>query len=193
MENKKEEDIIIAASTEQSVIDGLEDFARQRGKHLVLLNDKVITDYIKSTEQAEKQPPKTVESFLQNEKNREEAETKAIALFNLITHNGDILTAKDRVFKKSYVTKRTNLTHKTLGELLTLFSLFGLIDWKKGDYEFSFVFSKEVRQASALADITNTTTMLNQNIVRYLSQFSDVEKKEKLNYIRKEIIEAILK
>lgn len=193
MENKKAEDIIIAASTEQSVIDGLEDFARQRGKHLVLLNDKVITDYIKSTEQAEKQPPKTVESFLQNEKNREEAETKAIALFNLITHNGDILTAKDRVFKKSYVTKRTNLTHKTLGELLTLFSLFGLIDWKKGDYEFSFVFSKEVRQASALADITNTTTMLNQNIVRYLSQFSDVEKKEKLNDIRKEIIEAILK
>ncbi len=193
MKNKKAEDIIIAASTEQSVIDGLEDFARQRGKHLVLLNDKVITDYIRSTEQAEKQPPKTVESFLQNEKNREEAETKAIALFNLITHNGDILTAKDRVFKKSYVTKRTNLTHKTLGELLTLFSLFGLIDWKKGDYEFSFVFSKEVRQASALADITNTTTMLNQNIVRYLSQFSDEDKKAKLSEIRETIIGSILK
>ena len=80
-----------------------------------------------------------------------------------------------------------------MGELLTLFSLFGLIEWKRGDYEFSFVFSKEVRQASALADITNTTTMLNQNIVRYRSQFSDVEKKEKLNDIRKEIIEAILK
>lgn len=193
MENKKAEDIIIAASTQQTVINELEDFARQRGKHLVLLNDKVITDYIKSTEQAEKQPPATVESFLQNERNREEAETKAISLFNLITHNGDILNSKDRVFKKSDVTKKTNLTHKTLGELLTLFSLFGLIEWKRGDYEFSFVFSKEVRQASALADITNTTTMLNQNIVRYLSQFSDVEKKEKLNDIRKEIIEAILK
>ena len=78
MENKKAEDIIIAASTQQTVIDELEDFARQRGKHLVLLNDKVITDYIKGTEQAEKQPSATVESFLQNEKNREEAEIKAI-------------------------------------------------------------------------------------------------------------------
>lgn len=193
MENKKAEDIIIAASMEQSVIDGLEDFARQRGKHLVLLDDKVITDYIKGTERAENQPPQTVESFLQNDKNREEAETKAIALFNLITHNGDILTAKDKVFKKSEITKRTNLTHKTLGELLTLFSLFGLIEWKKGDYEFSFVFSKEVRQASALADITNTTTMLNQNIVRYLSQFSDEEKKTKFSEIRETIIESILK
>lgn len=193
MENKKSEDIIIAASIEKSVIDGLEDFARQRGKHLVLLDDKVITDYIKGTERAENQPSQTVDSFLQNDKNREEAETKAIALFNLITHNGDILTAGDKVFKKSDITKRTNLTHKTLGELLTLFSLFGLIEWKKGDYEFSFVFSKEVRQASALADITNTTTMLNQNIVRYLSQFSDEEKKTKFNEIRETIIESILK
>ncbi len=193
MENKKAEDIIIAASTEQSVIDGLEDFARQRGKHLILLDDKVITDYIKGTQRAENQPPQTVESFLQSNENREEAETKAIALFNLITHNGDILTAGDRVFKKSDITKRTNLTHKTLGELLTLFSLFGLIEWKKGDYEFSFIFSKEVRQASALADITNTTTMLNQNIVRYLSQFSDEEKKTKFNEIRETIIDSILK
>lgn len=193
MENKKAEDIIIAASTEQSVIDGLEDFARQRGKHLVLLDDKVITDYIKGTERSENQPPQTVESFLQSNKNREEAETKAIALFNLITHNGDMLTAGDKVFKKSDITKRTNLTHKTLGELLTLFSLFGLIEWKKGDYEFSFVFSKEVRQASALADITNTTTMLNQNIVRYLSQFSDEEKKTKFSEIRETVIESILK
>lgn len=193
MENKKAEDIIIAASMEQSVIDGLEDFARQRGKHLILLDDKVITDYIKGTERAENHPPQTVENFLQSNENREEAETKAIALFNLITHNGDILTSGDKVFKKSDITKRTNLTHKTLGELLTLFSLFGLIEWKKGDYEFSFVFSKEVRQASALADITNTTTMLNQNIVRYLSQFSDEEKKTKFSEIRESIIDSILK
>lgn len=193
MENKKAEDIIIAASMEQSVIDGLEDFSRQRDKHLVLLDDKVITDYIKGTERAEKQHHQTVDSFLQSEKNREEAETKAIALFNLITHNGDILTSGDKVFKKSDVTKRTNLTHKTLGELLTLFSLFGLIEWKKGDYEFSFVFSKDVRQSSALADITNTITMLNQNIVRYISQFSDEEKKQKFSEIRGTIIESILK
>lgn len=193
MENKKAEDIIIAASMEQSVIDGLEDFARQRDKHLVLLDDKVITDYIKGTERAEKQHHQMVDSFLQSEKNREEAETKAIALFNLITHNGDILTSGDKVFKKSDVTKRTNLTHKTLGELLTLFSLFGLIEWKKGDYEFSFVFSKDVRQSSAVADITNTITMLNQNIVRYISQFSDEEKKQKFSEIRGTIIESILK
>lgn len=193
MENKKAEDIIIAASTQQTVINELEDFARQRDKHLVLLDDKVITDYIKSVEQAEKQPPATVESFLQNEKNKEEAELKAIELYNLITHNGDILTARDKVFKKSDVTKRTNLTHKTLGELLTLFSLFGLIEWKKGDYEFSFVFSRDIRQASALADITNTITMLNQNILRYLSQFSDEEKKQKFSEIRGTIIESIIK
>ena len=89
LEDKKAEDIIIAASTQQTVIDELEDFARQRGKHLVILNDKVITDYIRGTEQAEKQPPATVESFLQNEKNREEAETKAISLlpFNIIKYS----------------------------------------------------------------------------------------------------------
>lgn len=193
MENKKAEDILIFAATEQNIVDAVKRFAEEHSKHLVQLDDKVITDYIKGKEQENKGGSITIDDFISNDENRKEAETKAISLFNLITHNGDILTSGDKVFKKSYITKHTNLTHKTLGELLQLFSIFGLIEWKKGDYEFSFVFSEEVRQASALADITNTVTMLNQNIVRYVSQFSDVDKKERLNKIREQIIESIVK
>ena len=193
MEIKKAENILIFAAIEQETIDAVKKIADERSIHLVQLDDKVITDYLKGTEQRNNDGSMTLDEFVANDKNREEAETKAISLFNLITHNGDILTSADKVFKKSDITKRTNLTHKTLGELLQLFSVFGLIEWKKSNYEFSFVFSKEVRQASVLADITNTTTMLNQNIVRYLSQFPDKEKKERFSEIRKQIIESIVK
>lgn len=193
MEIKKAKDILIFAAVEQETIDAVKKIADERSIHLVQLDDKVITDYLKGTEQRNNDGSMTLDEFVANDKNREEAETKAISLFNLITHNGDILTSADKVFKKSDITKRTNLTHKTLGELLQLFSVFGLIEWKKSNYEFSFVFSKEVRQASVLADITNTTTMLNQNIVRYLSQFPDKEKKERFSEIRKQIIESIVK
>lgn len=193
MEIKKAENILIFAAVEQETIDAVKKIADERSIHLVQLDDKVITDYLKGTEQRNNDGSMTLDEFVANDKNREEAETKAISLFNLITHNGDILTSADKVFKKSDITKRTNLTHKTLGELLQLFSVFGLIEWKKSNYEFSFIFSKEVRQASVLADITNTTTMLNQNIVRYLSQFPDKEKKERFSEIRKQIIESIVK
>lgn len=193
MEIKKAEDILIFAAVEQGTIDAVKKIADERSIHLVQLDDKVITDYLKGTEKAENDGSMSLDEFVANDKNREEAETKAISLFNLITHNGDILTSGDKVFKKSDITKRTNLTHKTLGDLLQLFSVFGLIEWKKSNYEFSFVFSKEVRQASALADITNTTTMLNQNIVRYLSQFPDNEKKERFSEIRQQIIDSIVK
>lgn len=193
MEIKKAENILIFAAVEQETIDAVKKIADERSIHLVQLDDKVITDYLKGTEQRNNDGSMTLDEFVANDKNREEAETKAISLFNLITHNGDILTSADKVFKKSDITKRTNLTHKTLGELLQLFSVFGLIEWKKSNYEFSFIFSKEVRQASVLADITNTTTMLNQNIVRYLSQFPDKEKKERFSEIREQIIKSIVK
>lgn len=190
MENK---DIIVFASVDDAVVKSIEELGKQQGKHLVRLDDKVIADYLKGTEKSENGGEKTVDAFLKNSKNKEEAEMKAVELYNLITHNGDILKANEKVFKKSDITRKTNLTHKTLGELLTLFSLFGLIEYKRGDYEFSFVFSDEIRKSSALADITNTTTMLNQNIIRYISQFSDEEKQNKLSEIRKEISKAILK
>lgn len=194
MEINKANDILIFGALEQRTIDAVKKIADEQSLHLVQLDDKVITDYLKGTEKAASDPGMiTVEDFLSDEKNKEDAETKALALFNLITHNGDVLTSQDRVFRKADITKKTNLTHKTLGELLQLFSLFGLIEFKKGDYEFSFVFDKNVRQASALADITNTIVMLNQNIVRYLTQFSDNEKKGKFEEIKNEIDKSLIK
>lgn len=194
MEINKAKDILIFGALEQRTIDAVKKIAEEQSLHLVQLDDKVITDYLKGTEKAASGPESvTVDEFLSNEKNKEDAETKALAFFNLITHNGDVLTSQDKVFRKADIVKKTNLTHKTLDELLQLFSLFGLIEFKKGDYEFSFVFDKNVRQASALADIMNTAVMLNQNIVRYLAQFSDDEKKFKFEEIKKEIENSLIK
>lgn len=182
MENCKKEDIVIFAAVEPDIIAGLEEFAKSHGKQVVQLDDKVISDYLKGGEKAY-EPSRSLEEFLGSEKNRTEAEIKAIFLFNLITHNGDMLTAKDRVFKKSEVVRATNLTHKTLGELLTFLSLFGFIEYKRGNYEFSFVFSKDVQRASALTDITSSVAMTNRNIARYLSLFPKEEREGKLKEV----------
>lgn len=187
MENCKKEDIVIFAAIEPDVIAGLEEFAKSHGKRAVQLDDRVISDYLKTEGEKVDEPSRSLEEFLGSEKNRTEAETKAIALFNLITHNGDMLTAKDRVFKKSEVVRATSLTHKTLGELLTLLSLFGFIEYKRGDYEFSFVFSEDARRSSALADITSSVAMTNGNIARYLSLFPEGEREGKL----KEVLSGI--
>lgn len=188
MENK---DILIFASVDPETIKDFQEYAERQSKHLVRLDDKVITDYIKGSEQANKdQSAVTIESFLSDETNKKETETKALALFNLITHNGDIKTADERIFKKTEIVKRTNLTNRTLGELLDLFSLFGLVEFTRGNYEFRFTFNNETKAATALVDITNTLAMLSQNVGRYLALIPEEEREQKRQEI-KDLIERL--
>lgn len=182
MENK---DVLIFGSVDPETIKDFQEYAERHGKRLVHLDDKVIVDYLEGQEQASKTTSAvTIESFLSDEGNKKETETKALALFNLITHNGDIKTANERIFTKSEIVKRTNLTNRTLGELLDLFNLFGLVEFTRGSYEFKFTFDDEIKAGTALVDVTNTLAMLAQNIGRYLALIPEEERETKRTEVR---------
>jgi hypothetical protein len=180
MENQnvqKESDVLIFAATNENVIKAVEAISNQENVELVRLEDKVLTDYLKSKSKQETKPI-TVDEFVADAENRKTAEEKAMYLWNLLTNNATTDKAFNRIFTKSEIVQRTTLTNKTLGELLDLLSLFGLITFTKGTYEFKFLFGEKLQQAETYADIIQDITLMNVNIVRYKNLFKDDAERE---------------
>lgn len=184
MENKTEtqtiDSILIYGATNEKVIKAVEALSKQEGVELVRLEDRVLTDYLKRKNKAENEPNTvTVEEFINNPENRKAAEERAFYLWNLLTMNAKTDLAINRIFTKSEVVNRTTLTNKTLGELLDMLQLFGLVVFTKSNYEFRFIFGEELQKAEAYADIVDVTTTLNVEITRYISLQKTEEEKEK--------------
>lgn len=189
---KNKNDVLLYAVVDDAVAKEVEEVANKHSKQVKRLGNKVIENYVKELAKEENKAV-SVEDFLNNEENRKETELKAISFWNLLTHNSSMNNSNDRVFTKSEVVKRTNLTNKSLGELLDLFKLFGFVEFVNNKkYQFKFCFSEEIIRASIMVDIINDIVLANQDIVRYLSTFKDdsvIEAKEEL---RKKVIERII-
>lgn len=184
MENKSvsktADDILIYGATNKNVIKAVETISKDLGVELVRLEDKVLTDYLKRQEKAEQASKAvTVDEFINNPENRKAAEEKAFYLWNIMTMNAKTDLALNRIFTKSEIVNKTTLTNKTLGDLLDMLQLFGLVVFTKGDYEFRFIFGEELRKAEAYADIVDVATTLNVEITRYLSFHKTDEEKQK--------------
>ena len=185
MENKKErttDDIIIYAATNEKVINAIESISKDLGIETVRLIDKLLTDYLNSHSKSEKQENKTVtmEEFINNLENRKAAEVKAFDLWNILTNNAKTDLSLTRIFTKSEIINKTNLSNKKLGELLELFELFGLVSFIKGNYEFRFCFGQELQRAEAYADIVDACSVINIAIERYKSMYSEGEERDKI-------------
>lgn len=185
MENKKErttDDIIIYAATNEKVINAVESISKDLSIETIRLEDKLLVDYLNIYSKSEKQESKevTMEEFINNSENRKAAEIKAFDLWNIITHNAKTDLALTRIFTKSEIIKRTNLSNKKLDDLLELFELFGLVTFTKGNYEFRFCFGQELQRAEAYADIVDACSVVNIAIERYKSMYSEGEEKDKI-------------
>lgn len=156
---------------------------------IIRLDDKLI-DTITEAWSKEKKAP-TVSEFIADEDNKNEAEKKALYLWNMMTNNAPVENASERIFTKTEIVRRTTLTHKTLGELLELFRLFGFVEFVKGNYEFRFIFSQKTKQDNAYADIVEDIRLLNINIARYKNLLSEDEFTEKWDKLRENIIQLI--
>lgn len=197
MKNKSEtqttDDILIYGATNERVISAIEALSKQEGVELVHLDDRVLTDYLKRQNEAENAPKAmTVEEFVNNPENRKAAEERAFYLWNLMTMNAKTDLAMNRIFTKSEIVNKTTLTNTTLGKLLDMLKLFGLVVFTKGNYEFKFVFGEELQKAEAYADIVEVTTNLNIEITRYISlQKTEEEKKKAIEELKSGLKELI--
>lgn len=186
MENSKKEvaknkDLFVYATKNEEIATELEKILSEKHSttDIVRLDSRLLDDLRKDESKENKLREITVDEFLSSKENKDIAETKALTLWNLLTHNADYSESLKRIFTKSEIVNRTNLTNKTLGELLELLSLFGYVEFTKGNYEFRFVFGKEIRQAGLHADIIEAVSNLNVMISRFKSAFDNEDDKNK--------------
>lgn len=106
---KNKNDVLLYAVVDDAVAKEVEEVANKHSKQVKRLGNKVIENYVKELAKEENKAV-SVEDFLNNEENRKETELKAISFWNLLTHNSSMNNSNDRVFTKSEVVKRTNLT-----------------------------------------------------------------------------------
>lgn len=175
MDNKeqlKADNLFVYATKSEEISKEVQDLVSQSHSttKIVRLESRLLDDLVKAESKPE---TKSLDEFLNNQENKDEAEKKALTLWNILTHNGDYNDSVKRIFTKSEVVKRTNLSNKKLGEALDLFHLFGLVEFTKDKYEFRFCFGKEIRKAGVYADIINDIALLNADISRYRAMFKE--------------------
>lgn len=145
MDNKEQlkvDNLFVYATKSDEISKEVQDLVSQSHSttKIVRLESRLLDDLVKAESKPE---TKSLDEFLNNQENKDEAEKKALTLWNILTHNGDYNDSVKRIFTKSEVVKRTNLSNKKLGEALDLFHLFGLVEFTKDKYEFRFCFGKE--------------------------------------------------
>lgn len=188
-----ENNVLIVGCKNQEMLSVISEIAEKSGIHLVVLEDRVVSDYVAShqeTTTAQTEGEK-LQQFLSNEGNRNEAEAKALALFNMLTKNGDVSKAEEMVFGQVQVTKMTNLSHAKAKDLLELLRLFGMVEYvqAKSPVTFKFHFGEQTRQNSIMLDISEDCALVKMDMERYVSAINngsgtDDEKQSKINEMR---------
>lgn len=191
MKNKVENLFVFATKNNELAKEIEEIVKKHEGIEIIRLEDRLLDDLI-SHQSKEENNPQTVEEFVNNEENRNAAETKALSLWNMLTNNQDLGESDKRIFTSSEVTTRTNLTHSKLRNLLDLLHLFGLVEFTKGNYEFKLLFGEKIKQVNVYADIIQDVTNLNDDIARYKAIFKDEEKEKAVEELKTNIPHLII-
>lgn len=192
MENKAENLFVFATKNNELAKEIEEIVKKHEGIEIIRLEDRILDDLI-SQQSKEENKPQTVEEFVNNEENRNAAETKALSLWNMLTNNQDLSECNNRIFTSAEVTTRTNLSHSKLKNLLELFDLFGLVEFVNGKrHEFKLIFGEKTKQANVYADIIQDVTNLNDDIARYKAIFKDEEKEKAVEELKTNIPQLII-
>ena len=192
MENKAENLFVFATKNNELAKEIEEIVKKHEGIEIIRLEDRLLDDLI-SQQSKEENKPQTVEEFVNNEENRNAAETKALSLWNMLTNNQDLSKCNNRIFTSAEVTTRTNLSHSKLKNLLELFDLFGLVEFVNGKrHEFKLIFGEKTKQANVYADIIQDLTNLNDDIARYKAIFKDEEKEKAVEELKTDIPQLII-
>ena len=188
--------VILVGCMNQKMIKSVTTAAKKQGVEVVMLNDKVVTDYlkVKGVEVPDAEAV-TLDSFLSDASNRIVAEQWAAKLWAVMMGNTKVEGAEEVEFNETQVVHRTTLSHKKANELFNLLRAFGLLEWTNPKKRvFKLHFSKTHIHNAIHNDILEVSKAVNSDILRYKksiesdSELSEQERKEKLASLKNAVI-----
>lgn len=175
-----EQSVLLMACLHPRVAQSVNEAAKQHGVEVVILEDKVIYDYLDSRKEVANK--NNLGNFLNDTTNRLQSERNAVTLWAILTGNAPIEQADETVFTRTQVCKMTKLTHSKADNALNSLQIFGMLEYTKGNYEFRLVFDKKRCHATIHTDVMAMAKILNNDIMRYKASIeadNDLTKEQK--------------
>lgn len=192
---KPEESVLIMACLEPEVSKKAIEAAKERGVEVVVLEDRVITDYL--TSKTEDTNREAVGQFLENTSNRLRTERNLVALYAILTGGAKIEDADKYVFTRTMITRKTKLSHRQAADVLMTLKIFGMLEFTRGDFEFKLIFSRNAQRETIKTEIVSMCKAMNGDILRYKKavetddSLTNEQKEEMLKKLQDAINETI--
>ena len=192
-ELKPEQSVLIMACLEPYVAKKAIDAANERGVKVVILEDKVIHDYL----EMKAKKPESLEEFLSDTSNRLHAEQNRTKLWMIVTGGAPVEEASTRIITEMEVVKKTTLSHGKAKAMFNLLRAFGLLRFTKGTHEFVLNFSKNDCHNTIETEVLNMVYVMNNDILRYKhsvysdSSLSEEQKKKMYEEFKHNIFESM--
>lgn len=190
---KPEQSVLIMACLEPYVAQKAIEAAKERGVEVVILEDKVIHDYL----DMKTKKPESLGEFLSNTSNRLQAEQNRTKLWMIITGGAPVEQASTRIITETEVVKKTTLSHNQAKAMFNLLRAFGLLRFTKGTHEFVLNFDKNDCHNTIETEVLSMAEVMNNDILRFKNSIesdtslSEEQKKQKYDEFKNSVCESL--
>lgn len=190
---KPEQSVLIMACLEPQVAQKATAAAKERGVEVVILEDKVIHDYL----DMKTKKPESLGEFLSNTSNRLQAEQNRTKLWMIVTGGAPVEQASTRIITEMEVVKKTTLNHAQAKAMFNLLRAFGLLRFTKGTHEFVLNFSKNDCHKTIETEVLSMSEVMNNDILRFKNSIesdnslSEEQKKKKYDEFKNIVCESL--
>lgn len=190
---KPEQSVLIIACLEPQVAKKAMDAAKERGVEVVILEDKVIHDYL----DMKTKKPESLGEFLSNTSNRLQAEQNRTKLWMIVTGGAPVEQASTRIITETEVVKKTTLSHGQAKAMFNLLRAFGLLRFTKGTHEFVLNFDKNDCHNTIETEVLSMAEVMNNDILRFKNSIesdtslSEEQKKQKYDEFKNSVCESL--
>lgn len=190
---KTEQSVLIMACLEPQVAQKAMAAAKERGVEVVILEDKVIHDYL----DIKTKKPESLGEFLSNTSNRLQAEQNRTKLWMIITGGAPVEQASTRIITETEVVKKTTLSHNQAKAMFNLLRAFGLLRFTKGTHEFVLNFDKNDCHNTIETEVLSMAEVMNNDILRFKNSIesdtslSEEQKKQKYDEFKNSVCESL--
>lgn len=190
---KPEQSVLIMACLEPQVAQKAMAAAKERGVEVVILEDKVIHDYL----DMKTKKPESLGEFLSNTSNRLQAEQNRTKLWMIVTGSAPVEQASTRIITETEVVKKTTLSHGQAKAMFNLLRAFGLLRFTKGTHEFVLNFDKNDCHNTIETEVLSMAEVMNNDILRFKNSIesdtslSEEQKKQKYDEFKNSVCESL--
>lgn len=190
---KPEQSVLIMACLEPHVAQKAMAAAKERGVEVVILEDKVIHDYL----DMKTKKPESLGEFLSNTSNRLQAEQNRTKLWMIITGGAPVEQASTRIITETEVVKKITLSHRQAKAMFNLLRAFGLLRFTKGTHEFVLNFDKNDCHNTIETEVLSMAEVMNNDILRFKNSIesdtslSEEQKKQKYDEFKNSVCESL--